>query len=65
MEERIEVLRDFRDHYLEMSPEGRAFVDAYYKYSPPVADYIAQRPSLRAVVRTLLLPLIGIASLFV
>jgi hypothetical protein len=44
---------------------GRAFVKAYYKYSPPVADYIAKRDWLRRLVRTILLPVIGFVSLFV
>ena len=30
---------------------GRSFVKAYYKYSPPMADFIAKHDSLRAMVR--------------
>jgi hypothetical protein len=63
--EKINVLRSFRDKYLLNNAEGKAFLKAYYKYSPPVADYIAQRGWLRAVVRILLLPVIGLVSLVV
>ena len=60
---RIEVLRAFRDARLVTNPVGRSFLRLYYAYSPPVADYVAERGWLRATVRVLLLPLIGIASL--
>jgi FG-GAP-like repeat/Bacterial Ig-like domain (group 2) len=65
MAHKISVLQEFRDTYLLRSDLGRAFVQTYYTYSPPIADYIAQRPWLRAVVRTLLLPVVGFVSLFV
>ena len=65
MEGKIDVLRSFRDAYLVKTPVGKAFVTAYYTYSPPVADYIAERGWLSAAVRTLLLPLIGLVSLLV
>ncbi len=62
---KIDVLRSFRDTVLKKNAAGRAFVNAYYRYGPPAADFIAERPWLKRVVRTLLLPVIGIASLFV
>jgi hypothetical protein len=65
MEGKIAVLREFREEYLMKRASGKALVGAYYKYSPPIADYIAQRPWLRPVVRILLLPVIGLVSLFV
>jgi hypothetical protein len=64
MDGKIHVLRNFRDSYLVTSQNGRDFVDAYYKTSPPIAEYIANRRWLRALVRTLLLPVIGLALLF-
>jgi hypothetical protein len=33
-------------------------VGIYYRYSPPVADYIAERPAARAAARAALLPLV-------
>jgi hypothetical protein len=54
----VKILRDFRDKYLLTNPLGRAFVNVYYKYSPPVADYIAKRETLRSVARIALSPLV-------
>lgn len=65
LEDKTDVLRLFRDEYLLNNSVGKAFVKAYYKYSPPLADYIAERDWLRSVVRILLLPIVGLVSLFV
>jgi hypothetical protein len=62
---KVSVLVTFRDRFLLTNKPGRAFVDAYYEYSPPLADFIAEREWLRTSVRTLLLPLVGFASLIV
>jgi hypothetical protein len=40
---------------------GKIFVDIYYTYSPPVADFIAKHDTLRAFVRWSLIPLMGIS----
>jgi hypothetical protein len=40
---------------------GRAFVKAYYKYSPPMADFIAKHDVLRTMVRWCLAPLIAVS----
>ena len=68
----VQVLRDFRDEYLLASAPGRALVALYDRTSPPVADFIAQRPALRLAVRATLtpviyavkFPLIGLAFVF-
>lgn len=57
----IKYLQDFRDTYLMNNESGRAFVHLYYKYSPPIAQYVAERPILRLTIRILLLPLVLIA----
>jgi 5'-nucleotidase / UDP-sugar diphosphatase len=62
---KIDVLRSFRDSVLLQHPAGRSFVNAYYTYGPPVAEAVAERPWLKGWVRFFLLPVIGIASLFV
>jgi len=54
----VEVLRDFRDRHLLTNGGGRALVDLYYRYSPPIAESIAGRPALRAAVRVLLWPVV-------
>jgi hypothetical protein len=51
----LNVLRDFRDQVLLKSALGSRFVDAYYKISPPIADFIAKNDFLRTVVRELLI----------
>jgi hypothetical protein len=65
LESKTDILRAFRDKYLMNNSLGRTFIEVYYKYSPPIADYIAERGWLRAVVRILLLPVVGFVSLFV
>jgi hypothetical protein len=65
MEGKIHTLRSFRDRYLLTSDPGRSLVEFYYENSPPAADVIRSRGWLRAAVRILLLPLVGLASLLV
>lgn len=59
----VKVLRNFRDNVLLQSRMGTAFVKFYYKYSPPIADYIAQHESLRTLFRLLLTPVIVLVKL--
>ncbi len=61
MEPGVKVLRDFRDTYLVHTRIGRSFVNAYYRYSPPIADYIAQHSILKAVTKTGLVPVVVIS----
>jgi DNA-binding beta-propeller fold protein YncE len=48
------LLREFRDQHLLTNVPGTWFVKFYYRHSPPIADYIRERDTLRAVVRLLL-----------
>ncbi len=54
----VQALRDFRDRHLVTNAPGRLFVNTYYRVSPPIAAVIAQRPILRAAVRTALTPIV-------
>ncbi len=58
--EEIEVLRNWRDDFLEVSSPGRAFIKAYYSMSPPVADNISESGVKRKFVRTLLSPVVKV-----
>jgi hypothetical protein len=49
----LDILRDFRDQVLLKNTLGSRFVEAYYKLSPPIADFIAKNDFLRAIVREL------------
>jgi chitinase len=60
-EKHVQLLRRFRDLYLMPNSIGRAFVKAYYKYSPPMADFIAKHDVLRTIVRWGLAPIIAIS----
>ena len=42
---------------------GQAFVDWYYRTSPPIADFIAKSEILKGSVRIMLLPLVGFSAL--
>jgi len=50
----LDILRDFRDQVLLENGAGSAFVDAYYKLSPPVANFIVRNDFMRAIVREVL-----------
>ena len=65
MAEEIEILHQFRDEYLLTSPVGQALVDLYYRVSPPIAEFIAEHPSLKLIVRTGLLPAVAVSVLAV
>ncbi len=60
-ERHVRILRQFRDVYLLPTKAGQAFVKAYYKYSPSVAEFIADHDTLRTMVRWSLLPVVGLS----
>lgn len=59
----VKLLRDFRDDFLMKTGGGKTFVDYYYKNSPPIAAYIATHAGLKALTRTILVPIAGIVYL--
>jgi len=54
----VRVLQAFRDKYLLKHGWGKAFVKFYYRHSPAIAAYIAQRPAAKTLVRWSLKPLV-------
>lgn len=63
MEEHVQTLRKFRNQFLLTNSFGRKFVEVYYKYSPPVANYIAEHEALRTAARVILWPVVFAADL--
>lgn len=64
-ERHVQMLREFRERYLLTNTAGRAFVRWYYRHSPKYAAVIAGNEVLRAVARIALMPVYGVAFLFV
>ncbi len=65
MAEEIQVMREFRDQYLLTNPPGQAFVDFYYRTSPPIARFITDHPGLKPIVRAALVPAVSMSNLVV
>jgi subtilisin family serine protease len=56
--EEVKTLREFRDRRLLANPVGKRLVRLYYKYSPPLADYISGHPGARRAARLALAPVV-------
>ncbi|MBI2498902.1 hypothetical protein HYV88_01525 [Candidatus Woesearchaeota archaeon] len=56
--EEINVLRDWRDKSLITNNFGRLFVKTYYRFSPPIAQFIENKEGLKKAVRVVLNPYI-------
>ncbi len=65
LEPQVLLLQKFRDQLLLSNEPGRNFVQLYYSYSPPIADFIAENQALRSIVQLALLPLLALAWLAV
>jgi len=59
----VRILRKMRDRFLMKNSIGKSLVNLYYKYSPPLADFIANHDNVKIFVRLSLLPLVGISWL--
>ena len=60
----VQALRALRDRFLMPSALGRAFVARYYRYSPPLATWIAKHPRARRIAQIALWPLVQMAYLW-
>ena len=58
LEPEVMVLRRFRDQWLQTNWLGQKLVEAYYHYSPPIAEDLAKSEGLRFVTRVGLTPLV-------
>jgi len=65
MAEEVQILRKFRDGYLLNNQFGRAFVDLYYKVSPPIAEFITEHSTLKPIVRVGLMPAVAMSTVVV
>ncbi|MCW5198314.1 hypothetical protein VU07_00390 [Desulfobulbus sp. F4] len=65
LEPQVILLKKFRDLCLLTNAPGRAFVEWYYAWSPPIAKSVSQNGLVRLAVRTALLPLLAAAWLLV
>ncbi|UCG82813.1 MAG: hypothetical protein JSW38_11615, partial [Dehalococcoidia bacterium] len=63
--EEMQIFREFRDEYLLTNPVGQALVDLYYKFSPPIAEFITEHPSVKPIVRTGLVPAVTMSAIAV
>lgn len=62
MEPEVVTLRGFRDEYLMPNAAGRALVAAYYRWSPPAAEWISRSETRRAIARMFLWPAVLAAA---
>jgi hypothetical protein len=58
LEPHVVILREFRDKILLKHQIGKAFVNFYYKHSPPIAHYITKHDTIRMLVRWSLIPVV-------
>jgi len=61
----VNLLRQFRDRFLLTSAAGRTFVAWYYANGPAAADFIRNKPLVRAAVCAALYPLVGFSFVLV
>ena len=60
---RVRLLREFRDRVLLQNRVGKVFVNAYYRYSPPLARWLSNHETARVVVRYSLIPVVWVTHL--
>jgi peptide/nickel transport system substrate-binding protein len=67
LSDEVQFLRNFRDHSVMKTQTGSSFMTAfniwYYSFSPYVAQFIREHPTVKTAVKLLLYPLIGILGI--
>ena len=58
----VQTLREFRDDVLLKFGWGRSMVELYYRHSPDLACYIAERDGLRMLTRGILTPIVFVIA---
>ena len=58
----VRTLRLFRDHVLTRTAWGVKFVQWYYGWSPPRAQWLEQHPAWKPVIRAMLWPITAMAA---
>jgi len=58
LDKHIVLLKSFRDNYLLTNFVGEAFLNLYYKYSPPAANFIRKHDTARTATRIALTPIV-------
>ena len=61
MDRHVPILSQFRDKRLANNHRGQRVIALYYKFSPPIADFLRRHPLARAAVRYGLIPITGVA----
>ena len=64
-DDRITVLRNFRDQVLLPNRIGNRLVQFYYRISPPIAAFMERHQFLKRVTRVCLVPVVEVASFLV
>lgn len=60
-EDHLSLLRKFRNVFLLKSKPGKALVAIYYRYSPPLANFITKHDFLKGFARLGLVPLVVVS----
>jgi len=63
MAKEVISLKNFRDNVLLKTSIGRKFVFLYYTFSPPIANFIKDKPVLKTITRIWLKPFVWISYL--
>ncbi len=60
----VEMLRRFRDLFLQKTVLGELAVETYYTFGPAVAGFVGESELLRATARAVLDPIVGLVKRF-